>query len=175
MTTDLRYPIGPYVRPSASSDADRGTRIAAIEGAPAAFRAATAGLTDAQLDTPYRPDGWTVRQVVHHVADSHVNAYARVRLCLTESNPTIKPYDEVQWAELPDARTLPIASSLAILDGLHHRWTVLAQTLIEADYARTVFHPANGAMTLDAIMEMYAWHSKHHAAHITTLRARNGW
>ncbi len=175
MTSDLRYPIGPYQRPSSSTPAERVARIDAIEAAPAAYRAAVAGLSDAQLDTPYRPGGWTVRQVVHHVADSHVNAYTRVRLGLTEENPTIKPYDEERWAELPDARTLPVAVSLGIIDGLHHRWTVLARSITAEQYARTVFHPANGEMSLDALMEMYAWHSKHHAAHITGLRTRNGW
>lgn len=175
MTLDPRYPIGPYVRPTTSTAADRAARLAAIERAPAAYRAAVEGLSDRQLDTPYRDGGWTVRQVVHHVADSHANAYIRVRFCLTEHHPTVKPYDENSWADLIDARTLAVAPSLAMIDGLHQRWAALAHTLTAEHYARTVFHPANGDMTLDAIFEMYAWHSRHHAAQITTLRERLGW
>jgi hypothetical protein len=150
--------------------------VARIAAAPAALRAAVAGLSDAQLDTPYRPGGWTVRQVVHHVPDSHLNAYVRIRLALTEDTPTIKPYEEARWAELPDARTLPIEVSLALLEGLHARWVGLLGGLGPADGARQFHHPEHGRLiTVDELIAMYAWHGEHHVAHVTSLRARNGW
>ena len=175
MTPDLRYPIGPFVRPDTSTITDRASRIDTLAQAPAALRAAVNGLSEAQLDTPYRDGGWTVRQVVHHLADSHLNAYIRVRLVLTEHEPPLKPYDEQAWAALIDARTGPIAWSLSILDGIHARWTALAHTMPGESYARVGLHQANGPMTLDALFAMYAWHSQHHVAHITGLRERNGW
>ncbi len=174
--TDLRYPVGKFNSEVPITTASRAAAIADLAALPANLRAAVAGLTDAQLDTPYRPDGWTVRQVVHHLADSHLNAYTRVRLALTEDNPTIKPYEEQKWAELPDAKSAPAEVSLGILDGAHHRWVSLLRTLTDADLARTVFHPGSGrTMTVDFLTAMYAWHCRHHVAHITSLRLREGW
>ena len=174
--TDLRYPIGKFTYDGTMTDARRSACVARIAAAPAALRAAVAGLTDAQLDTPYRPDGWTVRQVVPHVPDSHLNAYVRMRLALTEDTPTIKPYEEARWAELPDARTLPVEVSLALLEALHVRWTALLRGFSAADGARQLRHPEHGRlMTIDELLAMYAWHGEHHVAHVTSLRARSGW
>jgi hypothetical protein len=175
MTTDLRYPIGKFERPASSSPDDRRRRIEEIAGLPAALRAAVEGLSPEQLDTPYRPGGWTVRQVVHHVPDSHINAYVRFRLALTEETPRIKPYDEARWAELPDARTLPPDVSLALLDALHDRWVTLLSAVGDDAWSRRIDHPENGPMTLDALLAMYAWHGRHHVAHVTALRERMGW
>ena len=173
---DLRYPIGKFDSAAPCTAESRAAAIAELAAHPAALRAAVDGLADAQLDTPYRPDGWTVRQLVHHMADSHINAYTRIRLALTEDNPTIKPYEEKQWAELADATTLPAEASLGILDGLHLRWVTLLRTLSDADCACTVVHPASGrTMSIDFLTAMYAWHCRHHVAHITALRAREGW
>jgi uncharacterized damage-inducible protein DinB len=133
------------------------------------------GLTDAQLDTPYRPDGWTVRQLVHHVADSHMNAYTRFRLALTEDNPTIKPYDEASWARLPDARTLPIGVSLDLLDAMHERLVHLLRAANDADFQRPLTHPENGPMTVDSLLSIYGWHGRHHTAHVSALRERMKW
>jgi uncharacterized damage-inducible protein DinB len=174
--TDLRYPIGPFAYDGDMTDARRAACVARIAAAPAALRSALAGLSDAQLDTPYRPGGWTLRQVVHHLPDSHMNAYTRFRLTLTEDQPTIKTYDEARWAELPDARTLPVEVSLALLEALHVRWTALLRGLTAADRARQLFHPEHGRlMTLDELLALYAWHGEHHTAHVTSLRARSGW
>lgn len=174
--TDLRYPVGKFDSASPVTADSRAAAIADLASLPANLRAAVVGLTDAQLDSPYRPDGWTVRQVVHHLADSHLNAYTRIRLGLTEDNPTIKPYAEQKWAELPDAKSAPAEVSLDILDGLHQRWVMLLRTLSEADFARTVVHPEHGReMSLDFLTAMYAWHCRHHVAHITALRTREGW
>jgi uncharacterized damage-inducible protein DinB len=172
---DLRYPVGRLERKSSLTSSERRAAIDAIAAAPPALRAAVKGLTDAQLDTPYRPEGWTVRQVVHHVADSHMNAYMRFRLALTESNPTIKPYDEAKWAELPDARTLPIGVSLDLLDRLHDRLVHLLRATKDADFQRTLQHPENGPMTMDSLLAVYAWHGRHHTAHVTGLRERMKW
>ncbi len=173
---DLRYPLGKFDAKSPITAESHAGAIAELASLPANLRAAVAGLTDAQLDTPYRPEGWTVRQLVHHVADSHLNAYTRIRLGLTEDNPTIKPYDERKWAELADAKSLAVESSLVILDGVHHRWVTLARTLAEADLARTVVHPdGDRTMTLDFLTAMYAWHCRHHVAHVIGLRTREGW
>jgi hypothetical protein len=146
-----------------------------IEQAPARLRAVVAGLSDAQLDTPYRPVGWTVRQVVHHVPDSHLNSYVRFRLALTEKEPTIKPYDESRWAELTDARTAPIEISLALLESLHARWTLLLHSLKPEDFSREFRHPELGTVSLDKNLALYAWHGRHHVAHIASLRERMGW
>ena len=174
--TDLRYPIGPFAYDGLMTDARRSQCVARIAAAPARLRAAVAGLDDAQLDTPYRPGGWTVRQVVHHVPDSHLNAYTRIRLALTEDVPTIKPYEEARWAELPDARTLPVDVSLALLDALHGRWVALLEGLGAADGARQLRHPEHGRlMTIDELCALYAWHGDHHVAHVTGLRERMGW
>jgi len=171
---DLRYPIGPADMRTPLEAGERAQRIDAIAATPALLRQAVAGLSDEQLDTPYRPGGWTVRQTVHHVADSHMNAFVRFRLGLTEENPTIKPYDEKSWAELPDMR-LPIEVSLQLLDGLHERWSYMLRAQPGAAFERRIFHPENGPMTLDAMLSLYAWHGKHHTAHITALRQRQGW
>jgi DinB family protein len=172
---DLRYPVGPADKRSPLSAGERAQRIDTIAALPAQLRLAVAGLTDAQLDTPYRPDGWTVRQVVHHVADSHINAYIRFRFGLTEENFTVKPYDEKIWSELPDNRHMPVEVSLRLLEGLHERLVHLLSNVPPSSFQRTIFHPENGPMTLDAMVSLYAWHSQHHTAHVTRLRDREGW
>ena len=175
MTPDLRYPIGEF-KPSSTITPDlRNEAIGAIAALPALMREAVRGLSEPQLDTPYRPGGWTVRQVVHHVPDSHLNAYIRLKLALTEDNPTIKPYSEDAWAKLPDVARAPIATSLTLLDALHERWVLLLETMTPQDFARTFVHPDRGAMTLDQLLQLYAWHGPHHVAHITTLRDRERW
>jgi uncharacterized damage-inducible protein DinB len=173
---DLRYPVGKFEYAGPLTSQDRSSCIERIAAAPAALRASVAGLTDTQLDTPYRPQGWTVRQVVHHVPDSHLNAYTRFRLALTESLPTIRPYEEARWAELPDARTAPVAISLALLDTLHIRWVLLLREMGEDDWPRKLVHPEHKReMSLDELLAMYAWHGEHHVAHVTRLRDRMGW
>ncbi len=173
---DLRYPVGKFDATAPFTTASRAQAIAELAAHPSALRTAVATLTDAQLDTPYRPEGWTVRQLVHHMADSHLNAYTRVRLGLTEDNPTIKPYKEKEWADLADSTSLPADVSLGILDGLHLRWVTLLRTLTDAQMARTVVHPDGGrTMSLDFLTALYAWHCRHHVAHITALRSREGW
>jgi uncharacterized damage-inducible protein DinB len=173
-TPDPSFPIGRFDRQAAITPALRQSAIADIAELPGRLRVALAGLTDAQLDTPYREGGWTVRQLVHHVADSHMNGYVRLKLGLTEENPTIKPYAQDAWAQLPDSR-MPIALSLGIIDGVHARWTVLWQSLDETNLQRTFTHPEMGALTLDRHLQLYAWHSRHHTAHVTALRAARGW
>ena len=172
---DLRYPVGRYERPDALNAAQRQAAIETIAAAPRAMRDAVHGLDDAQLDTPYRPEGWTVRQVVHHVPDSHLNAYARTKLALTATTPTIKPYDEGAWAKLEDTRSTPIETSLVLLEVLHDRWVRLLRSMTAADFARTFNHPENGLMSLDQLLALYDWHSRHHVAHIVNLRQRSGW
>ena len=175
-TTDLRFPIGKFARPDQVTDAQRHAWIEDIAHLPNTIRAAVAGLQAAQLDTPYRPGGWTVRQVVHHVPDSHVNAYVRFKLALTETEPTIKPYEEAQWAELPDTGATPPEVSLALLDALHARWVTLLRAMSPADFKRGYIHPEHGRFVpLEEALALYAWHSRHHVAHITSLRERNGW
>lgn len=173
---DARYPIGPF---KFSGEVDPGRRdgwIAEIAVAPDRLRSAVAGLSDGQLDTPYRPGGWTVRQVVHHLPDSHLNAYTRMKLALTEDEPTIKPYDEARWAELPDARSAPVEPSLALLVFLHQRWVLLLRGLTPADFQRHFRHPEHGrTFGLDEALALYAWHGRHHVAHITSLRGRMHW
>lgn len=173
--TDLRYPVGEFVTPATLTPAQRAAAITTLAELPARLRLACAGLSDAQLDTPYRPDGWTVRQVVHHTADSHTHAYIRLKFALNEDNPTIKPYAEAQWAEMPDARSGPVSWSLDLLDALHSRLVVVLRSLDAAAFARTLFHPERGAMTVDHYLALYEWHSRHHTAHITALRSREGW
>jgi len=174
MPEDLRFPVGEFVMPSSVTPDMRVAAIRNIAELPARMRDAVRGLSNAQLDTPYRPGGWTVRQVVHHVPDSHMNAFVRLKLALTEENPTIKPYDEKLFAGLSDA-SLPIESSLSILDGLHARWAALLGSLTPQQFARPWFHPEIGAITVDYLLQTYSWHSRHHVAHITSLRARQGW
>ncbi|MGH7745472.1 MAG: YfiT family bacillithiol transferase [Candidatus Dormibacteria bacterium] len=174
MEADLRYPIGKPDRPDHLTEEQRREFIQAIEETPAKLRAAVARLSEAQLDTPYRPDGWTVRQVVHHLPDSHMNALVRVKLALTEDEPTIRPYNEARWAELPDARGA-IEPSLALLDALHQRWVYLLRSLAPGQWSKKMIHPEHGPMTLDKALAMYSWHGRHHVAHITSLRERNAW
>jgi hypothetical protein len=172
---DLRFPVGRFQRPAALSPDERIAAIADIAATPKHLRNAVRGLNDQQLGTPYRPDGWTVRQVVHHIPDSHMNAFIRFKLALTEENPTIKPYDESAWAKLEDARTTPIETSLSLTDGIHDRWLRLLHAMSAADFGRGLMHPENGQMNLDQMVAMYAWHGRHHVAHITSLRDRNAW
>ncbi|MDB4949917.1 MAG: metal-dependent hydrolase [Gemmatimonadetes bacterium] len=176
MDDDVRYPTGKFQRPEGSLTAEqRAAFIREIAALPAQLREAAAGLGDEQLDTPYRPGGWTVRQLLHHVPDSHMNAYVRFKLALTEEDPTIKTYEEAAWARLEDTRATPVETSLALLAALHERWVNLLRSLTPADFARTLRHPESGPMTLDALLAMYAWHSRHHLAHVTRLRQRMGW
>ena len=173
-TTDLAYPIGKFQRPTALTTEDRTTAIAHFAALPAEVRGAVHGLSEAQLDAPYRPGGWSVRQVVHHLADSHVNALLRVKLALTEENPVIKPYDEKRWAELGD-NALPPAPSIAILEGTHARIVALLSAMTPAEFSRPLTHPVNGALTIDTLVALYSWHGRHHVAQITGLRQREGW
>ncbi|HTC89644.1 MAG TPA: bacillithiol transferase BstA [Bryobacteraceae bacterium] len=172
---DLRYPVGDFRFPESVSARELATFIEQIAETPAHMRTAVAGLSDSQLDTPYRPGGWTVRQLAHHVPDSHINSYTRFRLALTEDEPVIKPYEEALWAELVDARTLPIEPSLVLLESLHARWVPLLRSLSDAEWKRTFRHPALGLVRLEQNAALYAWHGRHHVAHITALRKRNGW
>jgi uncharacterized damage-inducible protein DinB len=172
---DPRYPIGKYAPPQEVTPALRQQAISAIAEAPAKLRAAVKGLTEEQLNTPYRDGGWTVRQVAHHVPDSHMNAYIRFRLALTEQEPTIKPYEEARWAELEDAKHAAPDVSLDLLDSLHERWARLLRSLEEQDFARTFRHPDHGVRTLDWMLFLYAWHGRHHTAHVTELRKQKGW
>ncbi len=172
---DLRYPVGEFVPVTSLTAAERAAAVTTLAELPARLRLACAGLDDAQLDTPYRPGGWTVRQVVHHTADSHTHAYIRLKFALTEDNPTIKPYAEAVWAEMPDARSAPVGWSLDLLEALHARMVVALRSLEPAAFARTLFHPERGAMTVDHYLALYDWHSRHHTAHVTALRAREGW
>ena len=175
-TTDLRYPIGRY-EPKPFSEDKKQEWIADIRFLPKIVENALLNLSEEQLHTPYREGGWTVHQLVHHLADSHMNAYIRFKLGMTEENPTIKPYEEKEWAELADVKTLPVNISLKLLHALHERWTVFLQSIPdEALEARTVFHPEHKRkMTLWFLLGLYAWHCRHHAAHITALRERKGW
>ena len=176
MVADPRYPVGKFEPPKgALTPAQRAQMIDTIAAQPAALRAAVAGFSAAQLDTPYREGGWTVRQVVHHVADSHMNAYVRMRLALTETNPTVKAYDEKTWAELPDARTMPPEVSLTLLDVMHQRWATMLRALTPEQFARTYAHPEYGTVSMDWVLAQYTWHGRHHTAQITTLRGQRGW
>jgi len=172
---DPRYPVGKFVWPQEVTADDRRRMIAEIAEAPAKLRAAVAGRTDGQLDTPYRDGGWTVRQVVHHLPDSHLNAYIRFKLALTEQEPTIKPYEQQLWAELPDSKTAPIDMSLDLLESLHRHWVLMLRAMTPADFARTLRHPELGVVRLDRYLASYAWHGRHHVAHITELRKAKGW
>ena len=171
---DLRYPIGDFKPQPSYTDAQRTAMIQDIADLPAKLRAAVSGLNDSQLETPYRDGGWTVRQTVHHVADSHVNSYIRFRFAATEENPTIKPYNEQTWAELADAKHEPVEVSLQLLEALHHRWVVLLKSFKPEDWNRTMFHPERGKMDLNVVLALYSWHCEHHVAHITELRKRKG-
>ena len=172
---DLRYPIGKFQWEENLSEARRKELIEQIAETPAKVRAAVAGFTEAQFDTPYRDDGWTIRQVIHHLADSHLNAFVRFKLALTEQEPTVKTYQQQLWAETSDAKGAPAELSLTLLESLHARWAVLLRSLAPADFARQFRHPEHGLMTLERLLGLYAWHGRHHTAHITGLRERNGW
>jgi uncharacterized damage-inducible protein DinB len=173
MTDDLRYPTGTFTFDPDVTPAKRAKSIAAIREAPALMRAALQGLSDAQIDTPYRDGGWTPRQIAHHVAESHMNAYIRFKLALTETNPTIKPYDENLWAKTPDVAREPVATSVTLLEALHKRWVTLLGTMKPEDFSLTVFHPEHKReMSLDELLQMYAWHGKHHAAHVTSVKGQ---
>jgi len=175
MIDDPRYPTGTFhFNPDVTPEIRRRS-IAAIRDTPSALRAAVRGLTEAQLNTPYRDGGWTVRQVVHHVPESHMNAFVRFKLALTEDNPTIKPYDENAWVNLGDVARVPVETSVALLEALHERWVTLMEAMAPADFERPLMHPEVGAITLDRLLQLYAWHGPHHVGHVTALRAREGW
>lgn len=172
----LRFPVGRFrPRPETASADDRRRSIEAIARTPMHMRAAVEGLDAGQLDTPYRPDGWTLRQVVHHVPDSHLNSIVRFKLALTEDRPTIQPYDEAAWARLADSNLDDIGVSLSLLEALHVRWVALLESLDDADWGRRLIHPEIGEITLDFLLQLYDWHGRHHVAHITSLREREGW
>ena len=173
--SDLRFPIGPFTRPASSMAGIRAAHIQTLSQLPERMKTAVAGLDDHQLDTPYRDGGWTVRQVVHHVADSHSNAYIRFKLALTEDWPTIKPYNEAAWADLSDARWLPVQVSLDLTTALHVRWVSLLESLSDLDFHKGYVHPESGRQNLAQVLAIYDWHSRHHTAHITHLRQRMGW
>jgi len=172
----LRYPIGRFEPKPTLTSAEREALIDEIAALPPAMRAAVADLSDEQLDTPYRPEGWTLRQVVHHVPDSHLNSYVRFKWTLTEETPTIKAYYEDRWAELEDARSGEIEMSLALLDAVHVRWVEMLRGMAASDWARELRHPEQGTLlSLDWMLQLYAWHCRHHVAHILGLRERMGW
>lgn len=172
---NLSFPIGKFTYGGPVADEQRKAFIEEIAETPARLRAAINGLSEKQLDTPYRPEGWTVRQVVHHVPDSHLNSYVRFKLALTEDNPTIKPYAEDRWAQLGDTQSTPVEVSLQLLESLHDRWVRLLRSLTPEQWKRTFRHPDMGEMTLDKTLALYVWHGKHHVAHITELRKRMSW
>jgi len=173
--SDLRYPLGKFHYDGPLSPQQQQASLDAIVKTPASLRAAVLGLSDSQLDTPYRPEGWTVRQVVHHLPDSHLNAYVRFKLALTEDDPTIKPYAEDRWAQLADTPGTPIDVSLTLLDSLHDRWVRLLKSLTPEQWKRTFRHPEMGPLTLDKTLAIYAWHGAHYVAHVTELRKRMSW
>jgi uncharacterized damage-inducible protein DinB len=173
--TDPRFPIGKFSYTAPLTETQRQACLDDIARTPSGLRSAVKGLSDAQLDTPYRDGGWTVRQVVHHVPDSHMNSYVRFKLALTENEPTITPYAEDRWAKLPDTKATPIDVSLTLLESLHDRWGRLLQSFTAEDWKRTFRHPEAGLMTLDKALALYAWHGRHHVAHITELRKRMAW
>ena len=172
---DLRYPIGKNTIKPSLTEEERKILVQQIADAPKLVRSAVKGLSDEQLDTPYRPGGWSVRQVVHHLPDSHMNAYIRFKLGMTETQPTIKPYNEKEWSELAEAKSAPVAMSLQLLESLHERWVLFLRSMKASDFARTIVHPESGVMNLDRVLQIYSWHGRHHTAHITSLRERMGW
>jgi hypothetical protein len=174
-SADLSFPTGKFHRPPKLDPEARARAIDVVAETPARMREAVRGLTDAQVETPYRPGGWTVRQVVHHVPDSHLNAYCRFKLALTEDAPTIKPYDEAKWALLPDVAAVPITTSLTLLESVHERWVAILRAMQPSDFDRLLTHPETGRQSLDQVLALYAWHGPHHIAHVTKLRERMGW
>jgi hypothetical protein len=176
VAADLRFPLGRFHPPADHQALDRESWVEDIAKLPSLLRSSVAGWSPEQLDTPYRPDGWTVRQLVHHVADSHLNAYVRFKLALTEDNPAIKTYREDRWAELPDSFTTPVETSLLLVEALHTRWVALLEGMSDADFDRTLAHPEwSEPPRLFQMLALYSWHSRHHVAHITSLAARMGW
>ena len=173
--TDPRYPIGKFSFDGNLTEEQKAQFLDDIEQTPARLRAAVQGLSGSQLDTPYRDGGWTVRQVVHHVPDSHMNSYVRFKLALTEEEPTIRPYMENLWAELPEAKTGPVELSLTLLELLHQRWAMVLRAMNPAEWKRTLRHPEMGVLSLEKMLALYAWHGKHHVAHVTKLREKMGW
>jgi uncharacterized damage-inducible protein DinB len=174
-TADIRYPIGKFSPQQTLTTSERAVCIEQIAESPSKLRATVSGLSESQIDTPYRDGGWTVRQIVHHLPDSHMNAYIRFKLAVTEQNPTIKPYEQQLWAELSDARTSPIEHSFALLESLHQRWVAFLQSLQKSDFAKRFIHPESGEHDLDWLLQMYAWHGRHHTAQITECRKRMKW
>jgi uncharacterized damage-inducible protein DinB len=172
---DVRYPIGRFTPPEVSTPALRAAHVETMRLLPGRLRAAVAGLSEAQLNTPYREGGWTVRQVVHHLADTNANAFVRFKLALTEDWPTINPFEQAAWANLPDSVGLPVDASLVLLDGLQSRWVALLEAMTEDDFQRGFHHPRMGRQTLAAALALYEWHARHHTAHVTSLRRRRGW
>jgi uncharacterized damage-inducible protein DinB len=173
--SDLRYPIGKFNYEGTLTEDSKTEYLNNIENLPQQLRAAVAGLSTQQIETPYRPEGWTVRQVVHHVADSHMNAYVRFKLALTEDEPMIKPYAEDRWAKLGDNQATPIEVSLTLVDSLHNRWMRLLRSIKAEEWKRTFKHPEVGLMNLEKTLALYSWHGRHHVAHVTGLRERSGW
>jgi hypothetical protein len=173
--TDLQYPIGKYQAKATVSPQERRAAIEQIAQLPGALSAALLGLAEEQLDTRYRPEGWTVRQVTHHLADAHMNGFVRFKLALTEEDPAIKPYAQARWAELSDSSEAAADVSLELLEALHKRWVTLLETMRPDEFARRLNHVERGLLTLDQLLCLYAWHGRHHVAHITSLRERNGW
>ena len=173
--TDLHYPLGKFEPKKEIASQKREVLIQHVADAPAKLRIAVNGLNNNQLDTPYRPGGWTVRQVVHHVPDSHLNAYIRCRLAVTEQHPTVKPYNQALWAELPDAKTGPIGMSLDMLEAIHKRWIIFLKSIKPEYFAKTLYHPESGTQNLDRVLQYYEWHGRHHTAHSTSLRERMEW
>lgn len=173
--TDPRYPIGEFRRKASYSAEEREGYIEQLKQIPLSLKAALAGLSNAQLDTPYREGGWTLRQVAHHIPDSHLNAYLRVKLALTEDQPVIKPYEENAWVRLADTPNTPLEVSVALLEALHTRWAILFESLAEPDWKREYRHPESGVVSIEATLAAYVWHGQHHVAHITHLRQRKGW
>ncbi|HUR97982.1 MAG TPA: bacillithiol transferase BstA [Pyrinomonadaceae bacterium] len=175
MSEDPRYPIGKFEQSKFIPPAERAASMGVIRDLPRRMLDAVDGLTESQLDTPYREGGWTLRQTVHHVADSHINSLCRFKLALTEDEaPTIRPYYEDRWADLADS-SMPVDVSLKIIEGVHSRWTALLESMTEDDFRREFIHPETGSWTLENVLALYAWHSRHHTAHITSTRERNGW
>ena len=172
---DLRYPIGAFEAGPPPDLNMRTNLLSQLSDAPDRLRAAVSGLSESQLETPYRPGGWTVRQVVHHLADAYMNWYIRTKLALTEDAPAIRTYDEARWAKLNDARTAPLDHSMTLIEGLTRRWAMLFDSLSKQEWKRSIVHPERGTMTLDSILPLIVWHAKHHTAHITSLRTRMGW
>jgi len=173
--SDIRYPVGTFDPKPTITDTDRQALINQIAWVPQKLREALRGLTDQRLDVPYREGGWTIRQQVHHLSDSHMNAYIRFKLAVTEENPTIKPYQEQLWAELDDSKLASPELSLVLMESLHSRWTMFLRSMKPEQFARTLIHPQNGPMNLDRVLQLYAWHGRHHVAHITAQRQRMGW